>query len=462
MTAATLLSMSTWRLAVAIFLVLGAAPSGGFAEVPTLEALTATARRAGLRVLAGEHLVLVTDRPARADDGVEELPAVFDAAWTGWCRHYGLDAADHREWRAFGCLIVERERFRAAGLLPDDLPDFVNGFCAGRRIWLHDQSNAAYRRHLLLHEGVHAFTITLRSLDTPPWYTEGIAEYLATHRLDPTATAGGSGRSIAERFMPTPLPARPADVEQLGRIERLRQLRRTAACPGLDAILAAPAADHRDLSAYAANWAAVTFLARHPAYAGAFRAAEHGPLDRRFNARLAASPGWDAADVARDFDAFTDEIDYGFDFARARIDWSPGLPLDASRTVDVPAGSGWTNTGCRLRAGDRYAFTASGRCLLEVLPSDATPGREEIRVETEPAGLSLRWYRGRPLGRLLVAQWVEKPADGGRPRFTVIAEGQRGEFQAAVDGVAYCRLNEPPGELADSEGRLTVELARTR
>ena len=82
MTTATLLPMSTWRLAVAISLVLGAAPSGGFAEVPTLEALTATARRAGLRVLSGDHLVLVTDRPARADDGVEELPAVFDAAWT--------------------------------------------------------------------------------------------------------------------------------------------------------------------------------------------------------------------------------------------------------------------------------------------------------------------------------------------------------------------------------------------
>jgi hypothetical protein len=41
----------------------------------------------------------------------------------------------------------------------------------------------------------------------------------------------------------------------------------------------------------------------------------------------------------------------------------------------------------------------------------------------------------------------------------VIAEGQSGELQAPVDGVAYCKLNEPPGELADSEGRFTVELA---
>ncbi len=449
---------------IAIFLAAiatatGVGASGGSAAEPTIELLTATARRAGLRVLEGDHLVLVTDRPAREGDGVDELPAVFDAAWPHWCRHYGLDAADHGDWRAFGCLVVDRERFRAAGLLPDDLPEFANGFCAGRRIWIHDQSNAAYRRHLLLHEGVHAFTITLRSLDTPPWYTEGIAEYLATHRLAPVAPAGSAGSSPRERFAPTPLPAQAADVEQLGRIERLRQLRRAAACPGFDAILAAPAADHRDLSAYAANWAAVTFLARHPASAEAFRAAERGPLDRRFNARLAASPGWDAAEVARDFDAFTDEIDYGFDFARARIDWSPGLPLDDSRTVDVPAGSGWTNTGCRLRAGDRYAFTASGRCLLEVLPADPATGSAAVRIETEPAGISMRWYRGRPLGRLLVAQWGENPTDGGRPRFVVIAEGQRGEFQAPGDGVVYCKLNESPGELADSAGRFAVEIA---
>ena len=448
------------RLLIAIlFSAIAAASAAAAAAETTLEALTATARRSGLRLLQGDHLVLVTDRPPRDGDGVEDLPAVFDAAWTEWCRHYGLDPAAHREWRALGCLMVDPERFREAGLLPADLPDFANGFCAGRRIWLHDQSSAAYRRHLLLHEGVHAFTITLRDLDTPPWYTEGIAEYLATHRLA-DAAADDTVRSIPERFAPTPLPARPEDVEQLGRIERLRALRRAAECPGLDTILGADAADHRDLSAYAANWAAVTLLARHPAYAAAFRAAERGPLDRRFTARLAASPGWDAAAAARDFDAFTDELDYGFDFVRSRLDWSPGQPLEENRTVDVPAGSGWTNTGCRLRAGDRYTFSASGRCLLEVLPADAASGREEVRIETEPAGISLAWYRGRPLGRLLVAQWVEKPTDGGRPRFVVIAAGQSGELRAPVDGVAYCKLNEPPGELADSEGRFTVALRR--
>ena len=144
-----------------------------------VEPLVRLAREAGLRLLEGRHLVLATDRPVRAGDGVAELPAVFDEAFAAWCRHYGMDPADHADWRCFGCLVVDRERFRAAGLLPDTLPPFENGFCDRNRFWLLDQSNPAYRRHLLLHEGVHAFTLTLRGLATPVWYNEGIAEYLA-------------------------------------------------------------------------------------------------------------------------------------------------------------------------------------------------------------------------------------------------------------------------------------------
>jgi hypothetical protein len=66
----------------------------------------ATARRAGLRVLESERLALVTDRPARDGDGVAELPAIFDAAFADWCRHYGVAADSLRGWRACGCLVV--------------------------------------------------------------------------------------------------------------------------------------------------------------------------------------------------------------------------------------------------------------------------------------------------------------------------------------------------------------------
>lgn len=312
-----------------------------------------------------------------------------------------------------------------------------------------DQSNPAYRRHLLLHEGVHAFSLTLRGLDTPPWYMEGIAEYLATHRLDD-----------AGRFVPTPLPLRAGDAEQLGRVEKLRAMRNAGTCPGLEDVFATTGVNHRDLSAYAASWAAVALLSQHPEHAGGFTTAERGPLDAAFTERLAASPGWDAERAARNFDAFTDEIDHGYDFSRSRIDWAAGQPLETRQTITIVSSRGWQNSGWSLRKGERYAIDATGRCTIGLLES--TPAAPFVPLETEADGVSLRWYRGRPLGRLLVAQWVEQPDGGGRPRFVVLAEGGHGEFTAAADGVASFKLNEPPGELADNDGHLTVEIRPLR
>ena len=117
---------------------------------------------------------------------------------------------------------------------------------------------------------------------------------------------------------------------------------------------------------------------------------------------------------------------------------------------------GWQNSGWSLRAGRRYAIAATGRCAIGSLEGQA--GEPPVRLETEPDGVSLRWYRGRPLGRLLVAQWAAQPDDGGRPRFVVLAAGAKDEFAAVTDGAVYLKLNEPPGELGDDDGRFTVEL----
>lgn len=428
-----------------------AAPAGGTAtavELHPIPPLMAAARRAGLRVLEGRRLVVVTDRPVRVGDGVDELPDVFDQAFDAWCRHYGLDPHAFPDWRACGCLVVDRERFRSAGLLPDEVPPFVNGFCDRNRFWLADQSNAAYRRHLLLHEGAHAFTLTIRDLATPAWYTEGIAEYLATHRLE-RDPAGG------QRFVATPLPARAADVPQLGRIERLHRL--ASAAPALADVFDDRGDGHGDIGAYATKWAAVVLLARHPAHAAVFAAVERGPLDPTFNDRLAATPGWNAPLATRDFDAFVQEVDYGFDFSRSAIDWATGRPLIRPSRTAVTAARGWQNTGWRLEAGRAYTLAATGRVQIGTV--DQPPPAEPTVLEAEPDGISFAWYRGRPLGRLLAAQWADAPADGGRPRFVVVAEGRGGEFTAVASGPLFLKLNESPGNLADNAGVLDVDIA---
>ncbi len=407
----------------------------------------AFARRAGLRILESKHLVLATDRPVREGDGVDALPAVFDQAFEVWCEHYGMNPADHADWRCFGCLVVDRERFRAAGLMPDTLPPFENGFCDRNQFWLIDQSNPAYRRHLLLHEGVHAFTLTLRNLATPVWYNEGIAEYLATHRLE-ADTGGGL------RFVSSPIPSRSEDVEQLGRIEKISELRAAGTMPSLHEVLAMPAGNHKAVADYAASWAAVTLLSKHPAYAGAFAKLERGPLGADFNKRIASIPGWDAARASRDFDAFTADVEYGFDFPRMRIDWSPGIPLVGPRRFDVDATRGWQNTSLALDAGKRYSLRTSGRAGLGVVTDPKTAAA--IPLEGEADGISLEWYRGRPTGRLLLGQWIDTPSDGGRPRFDVVADGSSGEFTAVADAPLFMRLNGPPARLDERQGTISA------
>ncbi len=407
--------------------------------------LVSRAERAGLRVFQSRHLVLITDRPPRQGDGLAELPAIFDEAFVVWCAHYGLDPASLSQWRACGCLVVDRETFRGAGLLPATVPEFANGYCDHHRFWLADQSNPAYRRHLLLHEGVHAFTATLRNLNTPTWYTEGMAEWLATHRLEPTVP----------RFRHTPLPASPEDVEQLGRIEMILRLRSAGEGPSLEDVFSLRPTLHGTISSYAAAWAGVSFLAGHPRYAEAFAAIERGPLDAALTQRLRQQPGWNPAEASRDFDAFTDTLDYGYDLSRMVIDWAPGQPLPAAGAVtQVQAERGWQHTGWQVQAGRAYRLQASDRVRVgRLLQAGGT-----LDLESTADGISIDWYRGRPIGRLLAAQWDDHPRNGGRSRFTVLGEGEAITITAAATGPLYLKINNPPANLLDAGGSLAVQI----
>ena len=423
--------------------MLVAATNGTVAAAAELSAqqAVATARRAGLRVFAGQHLVLITDRPDGPDDDLASLPAIFDEAFNAWCAHFQLEPHAHAGWQAVGCLVVEPERFRSCGLLPPEIPAFENGFCARGRFWLMEQSNPAYRRHLLLHEGVHAFTITLRDLNTPPWYTEGIAELLATHRLSDG------------RFEPTPIPLDAADVEQLGRIEAVRELREQHLAPALGDVFTTAGSEHHRIRDYAASWAATAFLSQHPRYREPFTTAEAGPLDGRFSQRLTDTPGFDLDLASRDFDAFTDDVDYGYDLKRMAIDWSVGQPLTGVVRFTVDPSRGWQNTHAAAARGTSVRFQTRGRSELGRLPG------VEVDLTSEGQGISIGWYRGRPIGRLFLAQWNERPADGGRPRFERLAEGSKGTFEAVTNGPIYTRINDSPLGRRDNGQGLELLLA---
>ena len=66
--------------------------------------------------------------------------------------------------------------------MPEDLPDFLAGYQRGHEIWIYLQPGDYYTRHLLLHEGTHAFMGWFLNGFGSPWYSEGMAELLAINQ----------------------------------------------------------------------------------------------------------------------------------------------------------------------------------------------------------------------------------------------------------------------------------------
>ena len=403
-------------------------------------------RLAGLNVFQSDHLVLITDHPRRADDDIKLLPEVFDEAVNVWASHYSIPLSVVSEWKVCGCLIVDRERFREAGLLPDTIPDFTNGYCDHYRFWFVDQSNSAYQRHLMLHEGVHAFTATLLKMSAPTWYTEGIAEWLATHRLTKEKKA----------FEHTPIPSLPDDVEQLGRIEMIHRLSSLGEASSLQDVFGLRPTRHGTISSYALAWSVVAFLATHPRYRDAFIAMEQGPFDERMTYHLTSHAGWNPVIASRDFNAFLSELDYGYDTESMVIDWSQGqLVSDETLISSVAASRGWQNPGWRLETGQRYRLRATGLCSVGRIQSDDG----QLELDSTADGISIDWYRSRPVGRLLAAQWVNKESQF---HFDLIGEGAEMKITASHSGPLFLKINNFPGRLRECRGELRVQINRDK
>lgn len=406
---------------------------------PLREIDEARAAAAGIRKLAGKHLVLFTD--LAHDPSVKELPALFDAAFPQWCAHLGLDARAHADWQMRGFLIKDRERFEAAGLWPEDLPKFVNGYTRRREFWLYNQSSEYYRRHLMLHEGVHGIMFTLQDSDGPAWYMEGVAELLATHHWS-------HGKLTLPCF-----PARAADVPKLGRIEIVQADFKQGLAKYLRDVLALKNRVYSENGPYAWSWAAAAFLHGHPAYCDRFRALMKKPAYGDFNEAFKQAYASDARALAEEWQVFVSELAHGYDFERTRLDLSraTGMPKTGTPVkLDIAADRGWQNTGLRLEASMRYQVTASGRYTLAIEPKPWI---------SEPGGVTIRYHRGLPLGILLAVVRPEKAAQGPSPFFNPQVIGRGATIEPKQTGTLYLRINDFAGELADNSGTAEVVIA---
>jgi len=399
--------------------------------------LTPQASSAGVRQLPGKHLLLLTDLPSLP--AVDELPEVFDRAFPQWCKYFGVPQARHADWRVTGCVMKDASLFRKLRLLPERVPPFDNGYSYNFDLWVVDQSTDYYRRHLLLHEGVHSFMNTLLGSCGPPWYAEGIAELLGTHRWhDGELTLG---------YLP---PSPDETLMGWGRIKFVRDAFAARRARHLADILKYDPVTQPGPEAYGWCWAMAAFLDGHPRYQARFRTLPRIVGKPDFNDRFRRLYAADWNNLTEEWQVFAADLEYGYDMKRTVIDFTPGRALEqGGGQVTVQADRGWQNSGVALKEGRTYQLRAKGRYQVADKPQIWW---------CEPNGVSIRYYRGHPLGILLAAVRPEVPAAGRSPLITPTTIGLAATLTPKHSGTLFFRINDSCAELDDNAGTLTVDV----
>jgi len=428
-------------------------PGDALADFTPLSIVDSKLEIAGIKKFSGRRLVLYTDV---VNDAVADLPRAFDQAYLAWCAYFGLPADPPGPtgqagpaWQVTAIMPagpLSKERFHALGLWRDSLPDFRNGFAYPDAFWLYDQpSSDYYRRHLLLHEGVHSFMLTRFGHCGPHWYREGMAELLATHRWD--------GTNIELPYFPKDKD----EVPMLGRVKIVQDAVATGQPWGLNEVLGfRPSADFEN-QPYGWCWALAAFLDGHPRYRERFR---------QLPAHL-SRPGFEDAFLERflpdertlacEWNVYVTNLEYGYDLQRTVLDLTPGKTLTAAPVkVRIAADRGWQNSGWALEAGVPVQLVAQGRYQV----ANALHGKSQP-WPCEPGGISFRYYHGRPLGQLQVAVVPNAgPILQCQELWQPVPLGLGTTLTSAQSGTLFFRINDSSAELADNAGDLTVEIRR--
>ena len=325
---------------------------------------------AGLATVGGGNFTLVTDAP----DAAADLPELIDEVRPAWDAYFG-PAGGGVSMTAF--LMAEPDRFRAAGLLPGDLPPFLTGRQRGRRFWMYEPEEAYFRRALTLHEATHVRMTagSPRGAKGPLWYLEGVAELFGAHRV-------GADGSLSVRVIPGPEAAE-------GGWDRIEQVRADVAAgylPTVERVRRFDDADFLDGRGYAWAWALCAFLDGHPAYRDRFRElfdpGARADLDAAFDAAFAA----DRRRIDAEWPAFAAELVPNHEREANAVAFTDGTPLTGERTVPVDAARGWQSTGVSLAAGEAIDVRADGRFTLADEPKP---------WESTADGISFDYHRGR-------------------------------------------------------------------
>ncbi len=336
---------------------------------------------AGIRKLSSRRLTLYTDLPA--EQSVDELPAVFDLAFPQWCAYFKIDPRQHDDWRMTGYLMKDKVRFEAAGMLPADLPAFLNGYTRQSEFWLYDQ------------------TSPLLSAASAAARGDARRHVHAARQRRAAVVCRGNGGAIGH----APLGRRAVDAELFsGPAARSAETgadrdRRNGICRASAMRLT----DVLNLGPYAHFEGRAVCLelggggvSRQPStLPRAIPPLAEVRQRRGFQPPLRGDFSSDGAQMAEEWQVFISDIAYGYDFSPHSDRFPPGVKLPPrGAKLTVAADRGWQNTGVRLEAGKTYDLQATGRYQV---------GKEPRVLWSEPSGVSIRYVRGKPLGMLLAA-----------------------------------------------------------
>ena len=412
------------------------------ASLVSLATSTAQDLPTGFQRLKGTYIDVITDLPI--DDEIRALPTLFDKAMPQWCAEFDMRLEDVKDWHVDAYVMLARERFKASGFIPKQLPEFPYGFQFGNQVWVVEQPSPYYRRHLLLHEGTHWFMNRKYGNHGPPWLMEGTAEWLGTHRWDGETLTMGV------------IPQSKTEVEYWGRIPLIQQQLADGVAPSLEEILRYDSTAHQNVEAYAWSWAAVIFLRNHPNTSKAFEdllkqpMKSDGTLTRWLFRRLQSQ--WPK--IRCEWSAMLTELEYGYDPSRGMLTMTRiAKPIsDHEVTLNVAANRSWQSAGVQVSEGDKLVIEPSGKYFVAQAPKPWA---------SEAAGVTLEYYRGEPLGKLMMTISAPLTEEQFSQPIEVTAVGERLEVTAPKTGELHFRVNESNAGLADNSGAVTVTLRKT-
>ena len=399
----------------------------------------------GLRVLESKHLVLVTDAPLAE---VQDLPPLADALFVELQRQLGSLRPDlnGKDFQITGYVIGAKERFEEAGVLPPESVVIRHGRHIGYQFWMNNQTSPYYRRHLLLHEFIHCFMMCEHGMaNIPPlWYSEGIAEYFATHELSkdikstrfgvlPASLDGfeGWGRVTEIQKNMTELPENPAVWQSLMSLENVRHPKDLNFASDLQ---------------YAQAWALVWLIRNHPELKPHFSSMSTARSRQNFRDAEVSVPAdvWQRLAVV--WPLFLASLTEGFETEHS----FPPLTVaaanqSASRNIALLSNKEWQATGFTLKRGTTVQLNCSGRYAVHDKP------RPWI---SEPQGITIDYAYGRPLGEI-TAMLVAPDGSVCSGRIPI---GRESSLTAPVDAELWLQINDSADGRSDNSGSASVEI----